>query len=45
MVCFTQINQHQVNELEQALATKNKRKKPSRALEPPAAYKESGRAV
>jgi flagellar motility protein MotE (MotC chaperone) len=45
MVCFTQINQHQVNELEQALATKNKRKKPSRALEPPAAYKESGGAV
>jgi hypothetical protein len=44
LYCFAEINQHQVNELEQALATKKKRRKPGKALRDPDSDRESGGA-
>jgi hypothetical protein len=44
LYCFAEINQHEVNELEQALATKKKRQKPDKPLRDPDSDRESGGA-
>ena len=42
LVCFSQINEHEVGTLEEALRTKNKRKKPSKPIEPRDDLEETG---
>jgi hypothetical protein len=44
LYCFTDINQHATNELEQALAIKSKRKKPGKVIRDPDSDQESGGA-
>jgi hypothetical protein len=44
LYCFADINQHATNKLEQALAIKNKRKKPGKVIRDPDSDQESGGA-